>query len=240
MNMHHFYRATLILLLFAAERAAAATTAEPGWQAHDSIAEAAVAAVHQSVSTPSMRVVAVAEDLDSRLRLPQCSRALDADLPFTSGRSSRITVEVRCGGAEAWKVYIPVRLATYGQVVVTTRAVSRDQVLTAQDLAVTELELSGLQQGHLSEPAQVVGKKMRRSVAAGAPVTASMLLTPPMIRRGQKVTVRATGSTLSIATNGEALADGGPGDIIEVRNESSGRTIQAVVRSEQVVEVLLN
>jgi flagella basal body P-ring formation protein FlgA len=38
---------------------------------------------------------------------------------------------------------------------------------------------------------------------------------------------------------GVARNDGALGDIIEVKNESSGRVVQAVVRSAKSVEVLL-
>ena len=38
---------------------------------------------------------------------------------------------------------------------------------------------------------------------------------------------------------GVAKGDGGLGDLIEVENVGSGRTVQAVVRSEKSVEVLL-
>ena len=141
-------------------------------QDHGTIRNAAVAEIHAVLSGSGTRVVAEAEAIDGRLRLPQCSEALAAELPFGSTRSNRITVEVRCAGAQPWKVYIPVRLATYGPVVVAARAISRDQILGPDDLVVTELELSGLRQGHLSDPNHIVGKKMRRGIAAGAPITA--------------------------------------------------------------------
>lgn len=230
-----------LLLLGCRLALATGEAAGPTFQQHESIQAAAVDEIRSALSDQGTRVVAQADSIDSRLRLPLCTQALDAELPFAGTRSNRITVEVRCAGEQSWKVYIPVRLETYGQVVVAARAIARNQILAAEDLTVAELELSGLRQEHLSDPAHVVGKKMRRAVAAGAPITASVLTTPPMIRRGQLVTVQASGSRVSIAMkNAVALRDAGFGELIEVRVESSGRTLQAIVRSEQVVEVLLD
>lgn len=242
MNRKLFAFALSGLLLLGCRLALAnGDSAGPSYQQHASIQEAAVAEIRSALSGQGTRVVAQADSIDDRLRLPLCTQALDAELPFAGTRSNRVTVEVRCAGEQPWKVYIPVRLATYGQVVVAARAISRDQILAAEDLTVAELELSSLRQDQLSDPKHVIGKKMRRAVAEGAPITASVLTTPPMIRRGQLVTVQASGSRVSIAMkNAVALRDAGFGEVIDVRVESSGRTLQAIVRSEQVVEVLLD
>jgi flagella basal body P-ring formation protein FlgA len=85
----------------------------------------------------------------------------------------------------------------------------------------------------------VVGQRLRRSLEAGAPVSAALLDAPLMVRRGQQVTLEALAGNFAVRVSGVARADGALGELIEVENGSSGKTVQAVVRSERTVEVLL-
>jgi flagella basal body P-ring formation protein FlgA len=86
----------------------------------------------------------------------------------------------------------------------------------------------------------VLGKKIRRAVNAGEPILPNLLLTPPVIRRGQTVTLKAGASRMSVSMAATALSDGGLGEVIDVTNDSSGRVVQGIVRSARVVEILLD
>jgi flagella basal body P-ring formation protein FlgA len=59
------------------------------------------------------------------------------------------------------------------------------------------------------------------------------------VRRGQQVTLEALAGNFAVRVAGVARSDGALGQLIEVENGSSGKTVQAVVRSERTVEVLL-
>jgi flagella basal body P-ring formation protein FlgA len=85
----------------------------------------------------------------------------------------------------------------------------------------------------------VAGKRLRRNLEAGAPVTASLLDAPILVRRGQQVTLEAAQGGFQVRMAGVARSEGSLGQIIEVENGGSGRIVQAVVRSAKSVEVLL-
>ncbi|MDP2322883.1 MAG: flagellar basal body P-ring formation chaperone FlgA [Gammaproteobacteria bacterium] len=206
------------------------------WQSHDAIRAAAEAAASQAI-TGSAEVTA--DRPDPRLQLIRCDRPLAATVPSSGVRSSRLTAEVRCDGAQPWRLYLPVRVASTRLVVVATRALARDTVLAPGDVRLAKLPSGTGQVGTLHDPAQAVGRRLRHSMDEGQALTAGVVVAPTLVRRGQQVSVEATGGGLQVRMAGVAQGDGALGDIIDVESGTSGRVIQAVVRSAQSVEVLL-
>ena len=68
-------------------------------------------------------------------------------------------------------------------------------------------------------------------------VYASSLESMPEVRKGDTVTLVFEGSRIRLSTAAEALADGGRGESILVRNIQSGREVLARVRSADTVSV---
>ena len=116
---------------------------------------------------------------------------------------------------------------------------ARDAVLRPEDVTLAERDPDRLPQGYVTTPAEVAGMRLRRAVPAGSVVTPAMLVAVPLISSGQQVTLEAGGDDMHIRMAGEALADAGLGQRVRVRNLSSERVVEGIVRSAQVVEVLL-
>jgi flagella basal body P-ring formation protein FlgA len=232
-----FLRATLCALALAA--ASIEPAAAQAWQPHDSIRAAAEQLAGARAGTGG-RVVATADTLDPRLKLAACAVPLGVALPYASAGRARVTVEVTCSAPTPWRVFVPVLMQAFGPVVVAAHALPRDTVLSVNDLHVEEREINSLSRGHIAEPTQAVGLKLRRALPAGAPITPAVVATPAAIKRGQTVTVKAASQLISVAMTGTALEDGYIGQVIDVTNDSSGKRVQAIVRSARVVEVLLN
>ncbi|MDH5276379.1 MAG: hypothetical protein OEW88_08135, partial [Gammaproteobacteria bacterium] len=119
------------LLLVAAVLPASAALSAATWQSHDSIREAAEAAVRRAIPGPAELT---ADRPDPRLRLVRCDRPLTAVAQGNGVRSARLTAQVQCEGAQPWRLYLPVRVASTRPVVVTTRALARDTVLAPGDV----------------------------------------------------------------------------------------------------------
>lgn len=206
------------------------------WQSHASIREAAEAAAHLAIPAPAE---VVADSPDPRLRLAQCSQPLTATVPSNGVPSARLTADVRCSGSQPWRVYLPVRVTSTRSVVVASRALSRDTVLAPGDVRLANSSAGSSPPGALHDADLAVGRVLRRPVEEGQAVTATILAAPTLVRRGQDVQVEAQAGGLKVRMAGVARGDGALGDIIEVQNGTSGRVVQAVVRSAKSVEVLL-
>lgn len=209
------------------------------WQSHAGIREAAAEAVRSAAADTTGSIEVVADSPDPRLRLPRCEEPLKAVLPAASRLAGRLTVEVSCAGSQPWRLYLPVKIESSRPVVVAARSLTRDTILAPGDIRVAKLGPGVSAHGTLTDPAQAIGQRLRRSLESGAPVSAALLDAPLIVRRGQQVTLEALAGNFAVRVAGVARSDGALGQLIEVENGSSGKTVQAVVRSERTVEVLL-
>ncbi len=214
----------------------AAARSESAWQSHASIREAAEAAARAALPGSAD---AAADSPDARLRLADCSQPLTATVPSNGARSTRMTAEVRCDGARPWRLFLPVQVSTTRQILVATRALARDTVLAPGDVRLAKAAPGTLPAGTLHDPALAIGQRLRRSTDEGQALTAAILASATLVRRGQQVMVEAAAGGLTVRMAGVARGDGALGDLVEVENGSSGRVVQAVVRSAKSVEVLL-
>jgi flagella basal body P-ring formation protein FlgA len=209
------------------------------WQPHAEIRDAAAKAVQSAAADTAGTIEVVADSPDPRLQLPRCQEPLKAVLPSGTRLAGRLTVEVSCAGKRPWRLYLPVQIESSRPVVVAARSLARDTILAPADVRVAKLGPGVSGYGAVSDPAQVVGQRLKRSLEAGAPLSAALLDAPLIVRRGQQVMLEALAGGFAVRVAGVARSDGALGQLIEVQNGSSGKTVQAVVRSERTVEVLL-
>jgi len=110
-----------------------------------------------------------------------------------------------------------VRIAT--SVLVTRRAVKRNEVLTQADVSIEKRELGGLRGEPIREIAELLGRRVARPVSAGTVVTADWLEPAPAVRRTEVVTALARIGGVSASTRVIALRDGKVGEVIPVRSQ---------------------
>ncbi len=176
---------------------------------------------------------------DPRLRLARCDQPLVAELPPGSRPVGSTTVGVRCPGSSPWSIYLPVRVQIFADILVAAHPLARGVPLTQTDVTLSRQDLAVVAGTALTDPAQAVGKRLRYPVATGAALNAGLLDLPPLVKRGQAVTIVSTGQGLEVRAAGEALADGTSGETIRVRNLLTRKVIQATVLEAGVVRVAL-
>lgn len=190
--------------------------------------------VHDRLPDPESARVRAGR-LDPRLRLDTCPAALEA-FAVAGGRvGGNTSVGVRC--PERWKVYVPVRVETPRDVLALARPMRRGALLAAGDLERVAVDTQRLQQGWFTEPEEVAGRRLARSAGAGTVLNHSLIEYVPLIESGQSVTLVAGAGGIAVRAPGKALSEGAEGDRIRVRNLSSGRIVEGVVRDGDHVEV---
>jgi flagellar basal body P-ring formation protein FlgA len=221
-----------------AASAAVVATVDDDHQSHASIR--AVAERHALVEAERLDGRAEVEvgRLDNRLRLGVCDQPLESfDSPNGLNRG-RGVVGVACNGSTPWKIYVPVRLALLDAVVVTRRPVVRGQALTADDLMLDEVDITAQRHGVFRSIEDVVGMRSKRQLDSGDVLSANVLQRPKLVKRGGAVQIIAIGDGLRVSMRGEAMADGGNGDRVRVKNLSTGRVITGTVTRRGVIEVV--
>jgi flagella basal body P-ring formation protein FlgA len=177
--------------------------------------------------------------LDPRLTLAACAEPLTVSALEQNQLRSRFNVQVGCPSGNGWSIYVPVEMALFRPVVVASRPLGRGEVLTEDDLTSAELDITRLHGTYLTEMAAAIGQEVRRPLAAQSVITQQALQPPLLIRRGEAVSIRASGSAIAVRMTGTALTDGRLGQSIRVRNSSSNRVVDARVVGPGETEVAM-
>ncbi|MBI3608251.1 MAG: flagellar basal body P-ring formation protein FlgA [Nitrospirae bacterium] len=122
-------------------------------------------------------------------------------------------------------------------VVVATKRLNRFQVITGDDLDVRATELRGPRESYVAAPEPVVGKRAARSIGKDRPVTVDAVEDAPLIRRGDRVTLRLQSGSLTIIGVGRAKGDGLLGRQIPVTNVDSNKVVYGRVVDASTVAV---
>lgn len=150
--------------------------------------------------------------------------------------SNRFTLIFRIDGRVVKNLSVRVQMQASARLVVATTDLRRGQIIGSGDLQLAEAEL-----GRLREPCQdldeLIGKKVRRTIRAGEPIECQSIEFPPMVQRGELVTIVASKGYLTLSATGLARQDGKKGDIIKVRNSSSQKDVPCRVIGPGLVEV---
>jgi len=176
--------------------------------------------------------------LQPHLQLPRCentprtSRAPGIQVP------GRVLIELRCDGQTPWHFFVPARVIGTTPVAIAAHALVAGTVLTANDFTVEQRDLVGLPPGYLDDPSIAVGLTAARAVAGGSILTNQQLLGTQAVQRGQSVTLIADAGGISVRMAGRALSDGLINQRIKVENLSSGKVVEGIARSAQVVEII--
>jgi flagella basal body P-ring formation protein FlgA len=179
----------------------------------------------------------VAGPIDPRMWLERCTAPLQPIVGPGQHMRDRLLVELRCP-APSWHLYVPVRIVGTSTVAIAARAIVMGTVLTEKDVRTEQHDVSELPPGYLDDPAVAIGLTASRPIASGAVITNQYLVAAKAVQRGQTVTLIADAGGLSVRMTGRALSDGLVNQRVKVENLSSGKIVEGIARSEQVVEII--
>jgi flagella basal body P-ring formation protein FlgA len=182
--------------------------------------------------------IATAGNVDPRLRLQQCTTALEGTMPAGATVAARVTVGVRCA-SPAWAVYVPMTVETRLHVLVLRVAAARNSSPTASDVELLERRVPGIATSYLTHADQLRGRHLKAAVAPGTPLTTDLLVADILIKRGQRVTLVASAGGIEVRAQGEAIADATGTGRVKVLNLSSRKVVEGQVESSDRVRVSL-
>jgi flagella basal body P-ring formation protein FlgA len=145
---------------------------------------------------------------------------------------------LRSDGKVVKNMTLSVDLEALAPVAIAADDLPRGTILNPEDLRMVTMDLATLRNPCL-DAQELVGKKLRRLVRMGAPFIRSGLETPPMVKRGEMVTITASKGTLTVTARGLAQENGGEDDTIRVKNINSQKEIFCRVTAPSSVEVEL-
>jgi flagella basal body P-ring formation protein FlgA len=210
--------------------------AEQDSQSHESIAETVKSYIAQNINLPGEYEVELIP-LDSRLKLPLCPEPLEAYTTTDIIKGGRTTIGVRCNAEKKWSIFTSAVIKNYQMIVISSQPIQRGEIITRQQLAIEKREVTHLRDDFVTQIEQVENKQATRQLNIGTVLSLRSLAEPRLIKRGDKVVISTTKSDFSIKMNGTAMMDGTKGQLIRIKNQNSGRIINATVIEPGLVSV---
>ena len=210
------------------------------FQSHNSITSIAEKTIHDSLSQSDIkRHESKSQALDTRLRLKSCTEPLTANKAH-QGRTngSMQTVKVICPATPGWSLYVPVTTRKWEYIVVSSRELFKGDLLSLSSIAKKEVETTNLRDYFSwANSSQILEMEIRRHISSDQEIRSSDLKKQQLMKRGQKISIINNAGSVQIRVSGVALQPGSKGDLISVKNLSSGRKINARIIDRNTVSI---
>jgi len=190
---------------------------------------------HSEIKDQTNTTVSIG-NIDARLTLPTCGTPLEAFLPSGAKVRGKTTIGVRCQGPRPWTLYVPAKIASFSQVLVTNSPLRRGHLISAEDVSLQSRDSSLLNSHYLSDPKRVIGKVLKKNLARKALITSAVLTEPHIIDKGQRVDLQAGSGGLKVNVTAIALSAGAVGEKIRVKNLSSSKIVEGTILASGAVQ----
>ena len=132
-------------------------------------------------------------------------------------------------GKEEARFWVRAEIRAFEQVVVASTPLGRQDLVSANDVRLERREIVTRANRPFIRLEDVIGKQPTRSIEANEILTPSALDRPTLMKRGSAITLVFETSAMRIETAGVAEEGGKSGDMIQVKNPSSGKILRGVV-----------
>jgi flagella basal body P-ring formation protein FlgA len=148
-----------------------------------------------------------------------------------------LTVSILVNNQFVQRVGISGWIDRFEDIVCASRPLERNHLIQPKDVQLNTRNVSKIKDTYYTRIEDAIGKQIKRKAGNGEIIYFSMIETPPLIYKGDKVTIIAESQALLIKTTGIALSDGYAGEQIRVKNTMSNKVIQANVVDHSTVKV---
>jgi flagella basal body P-ring formation protein FlgA len=151
--------------------------------------------------------------------------------------TTNISLAFLVDGRMAKKIQVKAKIAVMQDILVSNRALERHDVVAEEDVRLEQMNLAELKTDVMTDPGEVIGKRVKRTVDVNTPLRLNFLEVPPLVKRGDMVTIVAESDVLKITTKGFVTESGCKGEMVKVINVNSRKELFAKVRDARTVEV---
>ena len=169
-------------------------------------------------------------------RWPTASGAMRWSLPLSlRGHPKRFSLIAEQGG-KRW--YIPVRVHWWTTTIVMHKDIPARTLLTQDMLKRTRTDIAGHSGYLVRQKSDAVGMRLTRRMHKGDLLLSNHMKRPPLIQRGDLVTMIINVGGLHVRTQGKAMRSASQGQRLMVKNLRSQQVVQTIVESAGAVRVL--
>jgi flagella basal body P-ring formation protein FlgA len=174
-----------------------------------------------------------------KVPLPPGDLSWEARIPdrFYRGGTVPVSLILRANGEKAREVRVQARVEIYADVLVARNSLRRHQVVEEKDVQVVNKNITPLPGDVATDLQEVLGKRMTLSVNSQEVLRKSMVEVPPLVKKGDRVTLLVENPSFTITSVGEAKEDGRKGDRIRAVNIASKKEVYGEVLDDHTVQV---
>ncbi|NKC31693.1 flagellar basal body P-ring formation chaperone FlgA [Falsiroseomonas selenitidurans] len=169
---------------------------------------------------------------------PEARVAVDDARWAAGSQRFSATLVIVAEGMPTLRQRIAGRTVVMRDAVLATRALRNGETLEEADLESHRMPVDRAPAGAADSLEDLVGQRLRRSLAAGQPVREADVVAVPLVARDQPVLLVVEEPGLSLSAQAVALEDGFRGRAITVLNLSSNQAVRAEVLDRRRVRAL--
>jgi len=140
-------------------------------------------------------------------------------------------------GKPVRRLWAHATISVMADVVTVIRPLGRHQRIERADLALQRRDLAALSPDAVGRIADALGNRTTRMIYPHTVLESSMMVSPPLVSRGDVVKIVAKSGPMIITAAGTVKEPGGKGDRVRVVNMDSNRAITARVTGPGTVQV---
>ena len=144
---------------------------------------------------------------------------------ITSAGKVRVLVTGKADGRSLFRTTVSFQVHVFGTVIVARRRIRRGEIFTEDNIVGRRLDVTTLSMGSPCSRAELIGNKAARAISPGKPISRKMVITPPVVKRGNVVQIVFKTPFLSLSARGVAKDSAAPGEVVRVKNIDSGREV---------------
>ena len=170
----------------------------------------------------------------------ELTATLPGNINFSTGNFNRMTsvsVKFVVNGKSYHTMSFSVNVRVYDTVLIANRDLTFDKPVMETDFRVEEVAVDGRNE-YVKDYEAIKGLVPSRFIQAGSPISLSYFQTAVVIQSNQTVRILIRQNGIVASATGVALNRGRVGQMIRVRNTSSGKIITGKVVDAQTVEVV--
>jgi flagella basal body P-ring formation protein FlgA len=149
-----------------------------------------------------------------------------------------LPIEVSAGETRK-KIFVRAKIEVFKNIVVAARQIKRAEIISADDLALEERDITMLPHQYYEDVRLVANTEAKTTIPKNSTIFEWMVKEIPLVKRGDEVAIFVSSPDLLVKTKGVALEDGYRGQEIKVKRENSKKTLEGVLVAPGEVEVNL-
>jgi flagellar basal body P-ring formation protein FlgA len=149
-----------------------------------------------------------------------------------------VSLEVISKGKVIGKSICALKVKALGEVVVAAGQIKQGEPVNTNNTRIESREVGSMDTSHQVAAKLNDGRLVaKRTISAGALVGANDVQSPPVIRKGDSVTVVVKCGSVRLTTTATAKQDAWQGDVVAVRPEMSSSDLRGTVSDRGIIEL---